>query len=77
MTLDRAGIVVSIYNHQLCTLNAPLWPFARKSVSDWKNAYFDECAACGQRDVCGGFFASSAMRRSRGIHSLPLDIDRP
>jgi His-Xaa-Ser system radical SAM maturase HxsC len=69
-TLDRAGMPVSIYNHQLCTLDRRIWPFARKSVSDWKNAYFDECASCAPRDACGGFFASSSLRRSRAIRPL-------
>ena len=75
-TLDRAGVAVSIYNHQLCTLGKQLWPFSRKSVSDWKNAYFEECAACRERETCGGFFASSAVRRSRGICALPVNVDR-
>jgi His-Xaa-Ser system radical SAM maturase HxsC len=70
-TLARAGIMVSIFNHQLCTLDRRLWTFARKSVSDWKNAYFDECRACTQRDACGGFFASASLRRSRGIQPVP------
>ncbi len=72
-TLDRAGMAVSIFNHQLCTLDRQLWSFARKSVSDWKNLYFDECSGCAQRDTCGGFFASSTLRRSRGIHRLMID----
>jgi His-Xaa-Ser system radical SAM maturase HxsC len=71
--LTRAGMSVSIYNHQLCTLDRGLWPFARKSVSDWKNTYFDECASCAQRDACCGFFASSSLRRSRGIRAIPAD----
>jgi His-Xaa-Ser system radical SAM maturase HxsC len=70
VTLERAGMPVSIFNHQLCTLDRRLWPFARKSVSDWKNTYFDECASCTQRDTCGGFFASSSLRRSRGIRAV-------
>lgn len=73
-TLDRAGMRVSIFNHQLCTLDRSLWPFARKSVSDWKNLYFDECAGCAQREACGGFFASSTLRRSRGVHRLTSDV---
>jgi His-Xaa-Ser system radical SAM maturase HxsC len=72
-TLDRAGMAVSIFNHQLCALDRQLWSFARKSVSDWKNLYFDECSGCAQRDACGGFFASSTLRRSRGIHRLTSD----
>ncbi|HEY4118908.1 MAG TPA: His-Xaa-Ser system radical SAM maturase HxsC [Byssovorax sp.] len=69
-TLDRAGMPVSVFNHQLCTLDRRLWRFARRSISDWKNAYFAECDACGQRADCGGFFASSTLRRSRGVRAL-------
>jgi|GEM_PF-174336 len=66
-TLQRARMAVSIYNHPLCALDARLHPLARKSISDWKNAYFEECDGCAKRDACGGFFASSVRRRSRGI----------
>ncbi|MCP3105490.1 His-Xaa-Ser system radical SAM maturase HxsC [Myxococcus sp. K15C18031901] len=66
-TLDRAGLSTSLYNHQLCTLPAELHAFARRSISDWKNTYADECGGCQKRDMCGGFFASSSLRRSRGI----------
>jgi His-Xaa-Ser system radical SAM maturase HxsC len=65
--LKRAGMWTSIYNHQLCVLPPSLHQFARKSISDWKNFYLVECDQCGQRDVCGGFFASAKIRRSRGI----------
>lgn len=72
-TLRRAGMAVSLFNHQLCTLDRSLWPFAAKSVSDWKNTYFEECSMCAERDACGGFFASSKIRRSRGIHALTAE----
>ena len=65
--LHRAGLRTSIYNHQLCVLPPELHPFARKSISDWKNVYFKECGDCTQRDACGGFFASATLKRSRGI----------
>jgi len=65
--LDRARVPVSIYNHQLCVLDPALHRFARASISDWKNGYLDECASCALRGRCGGFFASSTVRRSRGI----------
>jgi His-Xaa-Ser system radical SAM maturase HxsC len=77
LALQRAGMTVSIFNHQLCTLDRRLWPFARKSVSDWKNVYFDECTSCVQRDACGGFFASSSLRRSRGIRAVPANESTP
>ncbi|MCW5801089.1 MAG: His-Xaa-Ser system radical SAM maturase HxsC [Deltaproteobacteria bacterium] len=66
-TLARAGLEVSIYNHQLCVLSPSLHSFARASISDWKNVYLDECDTCAARQTCGGFFASSTERRSRGI----------
>jgi His-Xaa-Ser system radical SAM maturase HxsC len=67
LLLDRAGLTVSIYNHQLCVLDPELHPFARASISDWKNTYLPECNQCALRKTCGGFFASSEVRRSRGI----------
>ncbi|KYF68801.1 His-Xaa-Ser system radical SAM maturase HxsC [Sorangium cellulosum] len=67
MTLERAGMAVSIYNHQLCVLAPMLHRFARKSISDWKNIYVEACEGCRRRDDCGGFFASAASRHSRGV----------
>jgi His-Xaa-Ser system radical SAM maturase HxsC len=69
-TLGTAGMSVSIYNHQLCVLDQRLHRYARKSISDWKNAYFDECNGCALQASCGGFFASSNIRRSRGISTV-------
>ncbi|WP_338864762.1 His-Xaa-Ser system radical SAM maturase HxsC [Myxococcus stipitatus] len=66
-TLSRAGLDTSIYNHQLCTLPTELHPFARKSISDWKNLYAEDCERCTRRVDCGGFFASGLAKRSRGI----------
>jgi His-Xaa-Ser system radical SAM maturase HxsC len=66
-TLFLAGMNVSIYNHQLCVLDEGLWPFARKSISDWKNIYLEECGRCGMREQCGGLFQSAAKRHSAYI----------
>jgi His-Xaa-Ser system radical SAM maturase HxsC len=71
-TLDRAGLRVSIYNTPLCVLAPDLHRFARASISDWKNAYMDECDGCALRAKCGGFFTSSTLRRSRGIARVAL-----
>lgn len=68
--LDRAGMNVSVYNHQLCVLDPRIHRFAKKSISDWKNAYFAECEGCAKRAECGGFFASASVRRSRGIRAM-------
>jgi His-Xaa-Ser system radical SAM maturase HxsC len=62
--LRGAGVPVSIYNHQLCTIDRRLWPFARKSISDWKNVYLDDCQRCTVREECGGFFESAKHRHS-------------
>ncbi|MDB5386201.1 MAG: moaA 3, partial [Planctomycetaceae bacterium] len=66
-TLDQHGMNISIYNHQLCTLDETLWPYAAKSISDWKNEYMDVCEKCAVRDDCGGFFSSAKIRRSADI----------
>ena len=68
--LDCAGVAVSIYNHQLCVLDRGLQHFARPAISDWKNTYLAECDSCDLRAACGGFFASSDLRRSRGIRPV-------
>ena len=43
---------VSIYNLQLCILKSTLHPFARKSISDLKNIYLEECSHCSVRNDC-------------------------
>jgi His-Xaa-Ser system radical SAM maturase HxsC len=65
--LQRARVPTSVYNHQLCVLPAELHPFARKSISDWKNGYAPECQDCARIEDCGGFFESGVTRRSRAI----------
>ena len=65
--IERARVPMSIYNHQLCVLDARLHHLARRSISDWKNCYFDLCNPCVLRPECGGFFASNTRRKSRGI----------
>lgn len=68
--LFTSGMNVSIYNRQLCVLDGRWWPFARKSISDWKNIYLEECAACALREECGGLFQSAAKRHSAHIKSF-------
>jgi His-Xaa-Ser system radical SAM maturase HxsC len=64
---------VSIYNHQLCVLDERLWPFARKSISDWKNEYMPECLGCREKENCGGFFASAKIRYSDHIRPFSFE----
>lgn len=68
--LRRRDMQVSIYNHQLCVLPRDLWPFATKSISDWKNLYLPECEGCGEKDRCGGFFQWAVKRHSQFINPL-------
>lgn len=68
--LDRSGMNISIYNHQLCLLNKQLWPFSRKSISDWKNEYMPECEGCSVKSECGGFFSSAQFKYSSYIKAI-------
>jgi His-Xaa-Ser system radical SAM maturase HxsC len=63
---------VSIYNHQLCTLDRRLWQFARKSISDWKNLYLPECQGCEVKSDCGGFFQWATKKHSD--HIVPISM---
>ena len=65
--LANYGIRTSIYNHQLCVLDKRLWPFARKSISDWKNEYLAQCNDCLEKQNCGGFFSSTIAKHSDHI----------
>ena len=69
--LATAGIATRIYNHQLCVLNRRLWPYAVRSISDWKNDYLDICRSCSVRDACGGVFTTSGNRLSQHLRPVP------
>jgi His-Xaa-Ser system radical SAM maturase HxsC len=58
-TLADNRMNVSVYNHQLCIIDREIRPFARQSISDWKNEYMPECDGCALIDQCGGFFSSA------------------
>jgi His-Xaa-Ser system radical SAM maturase HxsC len=68
--LNRVDMAASIYNFQLCILPEKLWPFCRKSISDWKNCYMEECTECSKKSDCGGFFTTSGEYKSQNIHRL-------
>lgn len=65
--LAVSGIRTSIYNSPLCVLPPDLQPYARRSISDWKQTYQPECQGCAARHECAGFFASVVHAKSRGI----------
>ena len=64
--LENARMNVSLYNHQLCLVNKDVYPYYRKSISDWKNEYADECIGCYRLKDCGGFFASGVKHKYSG-----------
>jgi His-Xaa-Ser system radical SAM maturase HxsC len=72
--LDARGVPVSIYNLPLCVLPRPLWPFARQSISGWKNIHPDACDPCALKDHCAGFFASAGPAwRSRNLSPFAIE----
>lgn len=68
--LASANITTRIYNHQLCVLDRQLWPFAVRSISDWKNDYLDLCQDCSVRTDCGGVFTTSGQRVSQHLQPV-------
>ncbi len=76
-TLAGHGMNVSIYNHQLCLLPRRLWPWARQSISDWKNEFMPECAGCVVMDQCAGFFSSAVHRYSDHIERVEWNPQMP
>jgi His-Xaa-Ser system radical SAM maturase HxsC len=69
--LTKAGMNVSVYNHQLCLVNQDIMPYYRKSISDWKNEYAPECKGCSRLNECGGFF-SSGIQFGYSKHLAPF-----
>jgi len=69
--LATADIPTRIYNHQLCVLDQRLWPYAVRSISDWKNDYLDICRSCSVRHACGGVFTTSGNRLSQHLRPVP------
>jgi His-Xaa-Ser system radical SAM maturase HxsC len=57
--LDGWGIAVAIYNIPLCLLPQECWPFAKKSISDWKIKYLQICNNCDEKTNCCGLFSTS------------------
>ena len=66
---------VSIFNLPRCILPEALWPFARKSISDWKTQYLDICRKCVEQAECCGLFATSRVQ-SRGIKVIKNELNK-
>ena len=68
--LDVRGMTVSIYNLPYCVLPRSLWPYARQSISDWKNIFLPACADCAHRTGCAGFFASVGQEHTASVRAF-------
>lgn len=68
--LVKRKIHTSIYNIPLCLLPENIWEFSRKSISDWKNEFLEECNVCDFQKECGGVFATSGKKQSKNIKAL-------
>lgn len=64
--LESYGMNVSVYNHQRCLVNDDVMHAYRKSISDWKNEYLDECVGCSKLSECGGLFLSAKQYKFSG-----------
>lgn len=57
--LIKNKIKVNLYNFPLCFLNSEFWTLSRKSITDYKSKYGDECTSCREKPNCDGFFFST------------------
>ena len=64
------GVNVSIYNLPLCLLPQRFWVLSRKSISDWKRVFPEQCADCQVVDQCGGLFFASLRKMADFIQPI-------
>lgn len=57
--LMQNGIDVEFYNFPLCMVDSQYWGIYRRSISEYKIRYKDECSGCIEKSNCGGFFAGT------------------
>lgn len=67
--LNSVGLTVSIFNLSHCVLPECLWPFAKMSISDWKNRFEPFCDQCRVKPECCGLFATS-RKQSPNLHPI-------
>lgn len=65
--LSQLEFDVSIFNLPLCLLPKTLRPFAKQSISDWKNKFLPLCNTCVAKSECCGFFSTSKTI-FQGVH---------
>lgn len=52
-------IKVNLYNFPLCLLKSKFWNITKKSITDYKSKYGENCQECVVFDKCDGFFSST------------------
>ena len=57
--LEQSRIQVRLFNIPLCLLPDQLWSYACRSISNWKQIYFQVCEQCKVREQCCGMFSTS------------------
>ncbi|MBR2744784.1 MAG: His-Xaa-Ser system radical SAM maturase HxsC [Clostridia bacterium] len=70
LTLLKAGIQTSLYNFPLCKIDNRLYSIAKKSISDYKVRFKDECMECKAKDYCGGFFFSTINMKEIKVNPI-------
>lgn len=71
--LERSGVPVMIFNHQLCVVAESIRDRCVQSISDWKNDYLDCCDRCDAKSQCGGFFSSGIGLAKHSEHIAPIE----
>lgn len=67
--LDNSHIQTRIFNVPHCLLRSVLWPFACKSISEWKKTNLGKCKKCSKLDECCSLFSTS-IRQSYKIEPI-------
>ncbi len=68
----QAGLDMQLFNYPLCLIDEGIRGYAKKSISDWKNYFTNECNSCILKKGCCGFFTSSKnqyIERIRPIYA--------
>jgi len=60
--ISEWGIETSIYNIPLCLLKPTLYRFSKKSISDWKLSFAEQCQCCLLSEECCGVFSTSKIQ---------------
>ena len=59
LTLAQWRHDVAVYHIPLCLLPDSIRPFAKRSISTWKNSYLPICDDCTLKSECCGMFSTS------------------